>query len=125
MAYDEALATRIRTVLGPRPDVTEKKMFGGLAFLLSQKMLVGIIDSELMVRVGPERYAAALMTPHARVMDFARRPMKGYVFVAAQGVKTVKGLKPWVEQALAFVATVEKPKKKRSSKPRRFIRSVR
>ena len=60
MAYDEALADLIRRALGPRPDVSERKMFGGLAFLLDGKMFCGIVKDDLMVRVGPERYDAAL-----------------------------------------------------------------
>lgn len=69
MAYDEKLADRVRRALGPRADVTEKKMFGGLAFLVDGKMFVGISNDELMVRVGPERYDAALADTHARPMD--------------------------------------------------------
>ncbi len=116
MAYDEALAERIRKAVGPRPDVTEKKMFGGVAFLLDGKMFCGVASSDLMVRVGPERYEAALAEPHVRPMDFTGRPMKGYVFVGADGLQTVKAVKKWVQQGEAFVATLGD---KAASKPRR------
>ena len=85
MAYDEKLADRIRQAVGPRGDVTEKKMFGGLAFLLDGKMFCGIVKDDLMVRVGPERYEAALAEAHVRPMDFTGRPMNGYVYVGRGG----------------------------------------
>jgi TfoX/Sxy family transcriptional regulator of competence genes len=108
MAYDEALADRIRRVLGPRPDISEKKMFGGLAFLRDGKMFVGIVKDDLMVRVGPEGYEAALAKAHVRPMDFTGRPMNGYVFVGASGCRTDKAVKAWVKLGDAFVATMKK-----------------
>ena len=99
MAYDEKLAERIRRAVGPRADVTEKKMFGGVAFLLDGKMFVGIVKDELMVRVGPERHAEAIARPHARTMDFTGRPMVGYVFVAAPGVVGDRAVAAWVERS--------------------------
>lgn len=120
MAYDEKLAERIRAAVGPRPEIAEKKMFGGIAFLLDGKMFIGVADDKLMVRVGPEAHAKALAEPHALPMDFTGRPMKGYVFVAAAGVRTVAAVKKWTERALAFVATVEaKPKKRPVQKKRK------
>jgi len=113
MAYDEALADRIRRVLGARPDVVEKKMFGGLAFLQGGKMFIGIIKDELMARVGPQQHAAALARPNARTMDFTGRPMEGYVQVAAAGCRTEKAIRPWVDLSLAFVATLPAKKKKK------------
>jgi TfoX/Sxy family transcriptional regulator of competence genes len=118
MAYDEALADRIRRVVGPRPDLLEKKMFGGIAFLLDGKMFCGIVKDDLMVRVGPERYEAALAEPHVRPMDFTGRPMNGYVFVGPSGSKTAKAIKKWVDQGAAFVATIDGSSKKKRSKPR-------
>jgi len=109
MAYDEPLAQRVREALGPRPDVTEKKMFGGVAFMLDGKMFVGITDRQLMVRVGPDAYEDALGQPHARLMDFTGRPMTGYVFVDAAGCRTRAAVKVWVDRGLAFVATVKRP----------------
>jgi TfoX/Sxy family transcriptional regulator of competence genes len=119
MAYDEKLADRIRAALGPDADVTEKKMFGGLAFLRRGKMFVGIADDKLMVRVGPERYDESLARPHARPMDFTGRPMNGYIFVEAPGCRTTRSVKPWVEQAFAFVATVKPTRRPRRPRPPR------
>lgn len=113
MAYDERLADRIRGALGPRPDFTEKKMFGGIAFLLDGRMFVGIAKNELMVRVGPERYEKALREPHVRPMDFTGRPMKGYVFVGPEATRDVSSVKTWVRRAADFVATLE-PSAKRN-----------
>ena len=121
MAYDGTLADRIRLAVGPRADVTEKKMFGGLAFLLDGRMICSIVKNDLMVRIGPERYEAALAEAHVRPMDFTGRPMSGYVFVGPGGTRTEKAIKRWVDRGAAFVATLDggatkKPKKARASK---------
>lgn len=108
MAYDQKLAARIREAVGPRTDVTEKTMFGGLAFLLDGKMFCGIAKDEMMVRVGPAQFEAALAQPHVRPMDFTGRPMEGYVYVATDGAKTVAAIRKWVEKAVGFVATLER-----------------
>lgn len=115
MAFDPALVDRIRSALGPQPDVHEKRMFGGVAFLLGDRMFCGVVGDELMVRVGPERYDDALARPHARPMDFTGRPMKGYVFVSAEGCGTTREVGAWIEQGLAFVPTLpaKPPKRKR------------
>ena len=89
MAYDETLADRVRAVLSGRPGLTEKKMFGGLSFLLHSSMACGIVKDELMVRVGPDGYDEALAQPHARLMDFTGRPMKGMVYVARDGLEAL------------------------------------
>ena len=111
MAYDEDLADRIRQAVGPRADVTEKTMFGGIAFLLDGKMFVGIVKDDLMVRVGPERYEAALREANVRPMDFTGRPMNGYVFVGPKGSRTEKSVRRWVDQGAAFVATLDGARK--------------
>jgi TfoX/Sxy family transcriptional regulator of competence genes len=118
MAYDEAFRDRIRKVVGPRVDVSEKKMFGGVAFLLDSKMFCGIASDALMVRVGPERYQAALAEPHVRPMDFTGRPMNGYVFVSMDGLRSDASLKKWVDLGLSFVATVQKAPKKKPARAR-------
>ncbi len=125
MAYDETLADRIRRAVGLRADVTEKKMFGGLAFLLDGRMFCGILKDDLMVRVGPGRYKAALAESHVRPMDFTGRPMTGYVFVGPDGSRTEKAIKKWVNQGAAFAATldgalaeVEVPTSKRTGQSR-------
>ena len=85
MSFDEGLAQRIREWLDEQVGLSEKRMFGGLAFLVHGNMAVGVVKSELMVRVGPDAHAAALREPHARPMDFTKRPMKGFVFVSEDG----------------------------------------
>jgi TfoX/Sxy family transcriptional regulator of competence genes len=106
MAYDEGLAERIREVLDGRPAVTEKKMFGGLAFMLDGYMFVGVQDDTLMARVGPDNHAAALARPGARPMDFTGRPMKGYVYVDPKGFESDEDLAGWIKQCAAFVKTL-------------------
>jgi hypothetical protein len=106
MAYDLALADRIRRALAGRADVTEKAMFGGLAFLLDGKMFCGIVKSDLMVRVGPDRYEESLALRHVRPMDFTGRPMKGYVYVGPEGCRTLGTVRSWVDKGAAFVATL-------------------
>jgi hypothetical protein len=81
VAYDEGLADRVRGVIGDDPRLHEQKMFGGLAFMISGNMCVGIAGEDLMVRVGRDAYDDALARPHAREMDFTGRPMRGIVFV--------------------------------------------
>ena len=102
MAYSEALADRIRAVLARRRGISEKRMFGGLAFLVDGKMFCGVIGRDLMARVGPEAWERALARPHARRMDFTGRPLTGYVYVAPPGVRTAASLRKWVDQALDF-----------------------
>jgi TfoX/Sxy family transcriptional regulator of competence genes len=106
--YDRELADRIRNTLAGRRSVTEKEMFGGIAFLLRGKMFCGIAGDALMARIGPDQYEGALAKPHVRHMDFTGRPMKGYVFVDAPGLRTQKSLALWVTQCIDFVSTLEK-----------------
>lgn len=106
VAYDEDLANRVREALGGTKGVRERKMFGGLAFMVHGNMACGIVGDELMVRVGPEAYEQALSQPHAREMDFTGRSMKGMVYVAADGVKNGRSLKAWVERGLGYATSL-------------------
>jgi hypothetical protein len=112
MAYDPGLAQRIREALGQRPGLEERRMFGGLAFLLDGKMFVGVNGSTLMARVGPERYEDALALPHVREMDFTGRPLRGYVYIAPAGLAEDRDLEAWVNWCAGFVASLpaKKPK---------------
>ena len=105
MAYSEHLAARVRRLLDGR-DVTEKKMFGGLAFLVGGHMAVGVLADELMVRVGPDGYADALARPHAREMDFTGKALKGFVYVAAEGVRHGSSLRAWVRRGADFAGSL-------------------
>ena len=111
MAYNEKLAERVRAIVGDRPDLTERKMFGGIAFMLNGNMFCGITRDDLMVRVGPERFDEALASPGARPMDFTGRPMKGMAFVGSEGYATDDALRRWVEQTLDYARSL--PAKKR------------
>jgi TfoX/Sxy family transcriptional regulator of competence genes len=106
MAYDEAVAQQVREALTKTPDITEKKMFGGLAFLLRGNMCCGVTGNELMVRVGPQGYEAALSQPHTRKMDFTGKPLKGFVYVSPEGFGATKDLKAWIEKATEFVLSL-------------------
>lgn len=117
MAYDLELAERIRRAVSRRRGVAEKAMFGGLAFLLDGKMFVGIVKDDLMVRVGPERHGAALAEPHVRPMDFAGRPMKGYVYVGPAGCTEDADVARWAKFAIEFVATLDGSGRKARVKP--------
>jgi TfoX/Sxy family transcriptional regulator of competence genes len=108
VVYDEALAERIRTQLFGRTDVEEKRMFGGLTFMVAGNMCVGIVEEDLMVRVGPDRHEKALARPHARPMDFTKRTPKGFVFVGPEGVARDGDLQRWVTWAIDFVESLAK-----------------
>lgn len=105
MAFDEKLAARIRSALSSRTDVVEKRMFGGLAFMVNERMCCGIVKNDLMLRVGPVRQDELLAKPHARVMDFTGRPSKGMIYVSPQGFHTDAALRSWIGEALAFVTS--------------------
>ncbi|MEO8023323.1 TfoX/Sxy family protein [Polaromonas sp.] len=111
MAFDTFLAQRVRAALGPRPGITERQMFGGLAFLVHGKMFMGIRNSSLMARVGPEHHQDALAMPHVRVMDFTGRAMKGYVYIDPPAVAEDQDLKAWVVWCLEYVAGLPEKKK--------------
>ena len=107
MAYDEILGARVRAVLARRRGVVEKRMFGGLAFMLNGNMSVGIVDETLMVRVGPQAFDEALAEKYARP-DFTGRPMKGFIYVEPKGIKTDETLKAWVDRGVAFAKSLPK-----------------
>jgi TfoX/Sxy family transcriptional regulator of competence genes len=114
MAFDEILAARLRDALTGRARLTERKMFGGIAFMLDGHMCGGLVGEDLMVRVGPEGYPAALRRPHARPMDFTGRPFTGYVYVAPAELRTTRALRAWVERSAAYVLSLpaHRPRKR-------------
>ena len=100
MAYDEKLAARVRALLANRNDVRERKMFGGVTFMVAGHMCCGVNGDELIVRLDPDHEDAALAGPHARPMDFTGRPMRGFVTVQPEGLNGAQ-LKRWVQEAVA------------------------
>ena len=124
MAYDERLAERVRAIFVGRSGVSERKMFGGLAFLLDGKMCVGVLNDELVVRSGGERFAEALKSAHARPMDFTGRAMTGMVYVSSAGVNRGPALRHWTEMAIdaANAATPSNRRKSTSKTPAKVSR---
>jgi TfoX/Sxy family transcriptional regulator of competence genes len=112
MAYDEELAGRVRDYLAHHRKVVEKKMMGGLAFMVNGKMCVGILNQDLMARIDPAGYEIALTKKGCREMDFTGRPMKGFVFVGPEGTTTARQLGSWLELALAFNKKAKPSRKK-------------
>jgi TfoX/Sxy family transcriptional regulator of competence genes len=108
MAFDEKLADRVRRQVGKRNGLSEKKMFGGLAFLLHGNMSCGIHGSELIVRIAPETTESALAEPGTRVFDMTGRPMKGWLLVAGAGLKDDAALAKWVRRSLDYAASLPK-----------------
>ncbi len=106
MAFDEALAERIRQRLARRKGVEEKKMFGGIGFLLHGNMLVGVWKDSLIVRLGPEGGDEALLEPHVNEFNITGRAMKGWVLVEPGGVEDDDQLKDWLRRAVKFVRTL-------------------
>jgi TfoX/Sxy family transcriptional regulator of competence genes len=108
MAFEETLAERIRAALD-RP-VDERRMFGGIAFMVEGHMACGVIGDDLVLRLGPEGAARALEEPHVRPMDFTGRPSRTTVYVAPEGVREDRDLERWVAAAVAFAATLAPPR---------------
>ena len=105
MAYDLKLAERIRSELNGMPFV-EKKMFGGVGLLLNGNLACGVHKDDLIVRVDPEKHTALLKKPHAKPFDLTGKPMKGWLLVEADGVKTDKHLSAWVKEGVEFALTL-------------------
>ena len=103
MAFDETLAARIRQNLARRKNVENKKMFGGIGFLLNGNMLVGVWRDSLIARVGSDEYERAVLEPHVKEFDITGKPMKGWVLVKPQGIVDDEKLNEWIQRALKFV----------------------
>ena len=106
MAYDEGLAQRLREALANADGLTERRMFGGIAFMLDGNMAVGVSSDELMVRTGPDRHDEALAHPHARVFDLSGRAMKGWVLVSPQGAADDADLAGWLKLGVSFARSL-------------------
>jgi TfoX/Sxy family transcriptional regulator of competence genes len=112
MAYDEKLAQRIREILGKSKAVSEKKMFGGICFLVNGKMACGVLKNDLIAKIGKENHNQAMSQKHVRSFDFTGKPMAGIVYVAPAGLKTKNDLKKWVEMGKVSAQRRYKDKKK-------------
>lgn len=113
MAYNELLADRIRGTLSDNnTSFLEKKMFGGICFMVDDKMCVGIIKDELMVRIDPENENDFLRENDCRPMDFTKRPMKGYLYVSPEAIDLDEDLNKWVKRCLDFNPKAKSSKKK-------------
>ena len=106
MAYDEGLAQRIREVLGEQPGLVEKKMFGGIGFMVRGNMACGVHRDALIVRVGPEGHEEAMARPHTKPFDITGRPMKGWVMVTSDGYEIDKALEDWIQQGVDFALSL-------------------
>lgn len=106
MAFDEALAERVREALVGRADVGERKMFGGIAFMVGGNMAIGVVGDDLIVRLDPADAERALAEPHTRPMDFTGRPMKGMVFVDPEGTADDRDLVSWVDAGADHAASL-------------------
>ena len=106
MAYHEGLVQRVREEMSELPGYVEKKMFGGVGFMLHGNMACGVNGEDLIVRVGPESYESVLAKPHTRPFDMTGRPMKGWVVVIAEGYKADRDLKAWVQRGVEYALSL-------------------
>ena len=106
MAYDKILVQRVREEMSDLPGYVEKKMFGGVGFMLNGNMACGVNGADLIVRVGPELYESALAEPHTKPFDMTGRPMKGWVFVIAEGCEADGNLKAWVQRGVEYALSL-------------------
>ena len=126
MAYDERLANRIRQAFGVRDDITERKMFGGLAFLCRGRMCCGIVGGDLMVRIPAEEIATVMQGRHVRPMDFTGKPLKGFVYVSPAGFRTDAALRSWLSRGEHVAVTqAAEPVRRRSVRSPRASRGKR
>ena len=112
MAYDQQTAERVRRFLARRRNVVEKRMVGGLSFMVNGSMCCGVTNAALMVRVGPEKRRWALAQPHVRPMKFAGRSLAGFVCVDPEGIRTDAALATWIQRGIDFVSAPRAPRRK-------------
>ncbi|NBA86829.1 RNA methyltransferase [Emticicia sp. CRIBPO] len=115
MAYNEQLNNRIREALAEMPVVEEKLMFGGVCYMVNEKMCIGVVGDEMMCRIGEENYENALEKPGCREMVFTGKPMKGYVYVGEEGIKSARDFNYWIQLCLDYNPLAKSSKKKKSN----------
>jgi len=113
MAFDEKLADRIREILGNSKSITERKMFGGICFMLNGNMIGGVLKDDLIVKIDKESHAKAVAQKHVRPFDFTGKPMVGIIFVSPDGTKTRKNLEQWIEMGTAHARALPAKRKKK------------
>ncbi|HBY93967.1 MAG: TfoX/Sxy family protein [Ardenticatenaceae bacterium] len=106
MPYDEHLARRVRVQLEQLSGLVEKKMFGGIAFMINGNMACGVNGEDLIVRVGPDQYQEAMTQPFVRVFDMTGRPMKGWIVIGPEGYESEDRLRGWIQQGVAFAQSL-------------------
>ncbi len=106
MAFDQKLAKRVRTFLQGERSLEEKRMFGGLAFLVNGNMCCGVLKKDLVLRIGGREYEKAISRPHTRPMDFTGRVMRGLLYVSPAGLRSSRQLGAWIRKSLRFVSTL-------------------
>jgi len=111
MAFDEALAARLRRILAARTGITERKMMGGLCFMVGEHMCCGVLGSALMVRVGRDAQGEVLRIPHVRKMEMSGRQVSGFILVDAAGLRSDAAISKWIERGIAFASTLS-PKRR-------------
>ncbi len=116
MAYNEKIAERVAAVLGNVMEYEMKKMFGGVAFMVNEKMCVGVINDDLMVRVNPDLHDTLVERDGARTMDFTGKPMKGYLYVEEAALKQKRALEFWINKALEYNSIAKKSKSRPKKK---------
>ena len=106
MAYNQDLAKKVRDILGNMDGISEKTMFGGIGFMIHGNMACGVIEDDLIIRVGPDNYHEALAMAHTQVFDMTGRPMRGWVVVTSKGYESLSDLKAWVERGVNFTKSL-------------------
>jgi TfoX/Sxy family transcriptional regulator of competence genes len=124
MAYDVHLADRIRSILQSAGEFSERKMFGGLAFMVNGHMCCGVLKTDLVLRLTPDEAATSLRQPYTRPMDFTGKPMKSMIYVSATGTDSDEALAAWVESAVRLARSIpEKKNLRRAATPHRITSS--
>ena len=113
MAFNEKINDRIREAIADMPNVEEKHMFGGTCLMLNGKMCMGVVQDDMMCRIGPDAYEQALERKGCREMVFTGKPMKGYVFVSEEGMKSKKDFDYWIDLCIKFNKDAKSSKKKK------------
>ena len=106
MAYDEGVAQRVRELISDQPGYEEKKMFGGIGFLIHGNMACGVLRKDLIIRVGAEKYTDSLLQPHVELFDITGRAMMGWVIVKEPGYRDEQDLQDWTSQGVAYALTL-------------------